>query len=159
MDQQRKENHHKSNKTFRNCSLCVQSSTCERCKGLCIFSPAIPDKYLKSRALRQMADQKFFQKEYDLIKAFTHDGDLDFNDERDETYFLLKKFHELNQDQRRAVMKAHGADSCRDRLCQTNKTNKVLTFYNHCRSDKFRRSSRQEKNSNLIAFNEANIYL
>ena len=160
---QGKENSHKDNKTWRKCGLCISSFTCRRCKGLCIFSPAILDKYVESRVIRQMADQKFFKKEYELIKAFA--GDLDENDEKEdvnqrvETFFLLKKFHELNQNQQKVIMKAHGADSCRDHYCQTNKSNKILRFYNHSRNEKSRRSSRQEKNADLITFNEANLCL
>jgi len=160
--QQRKEDSHKDNKTFRKCSLCISSSTCGRCKGLCVFSPAIPDKYIKSRAIRQMTGQKFFKKEYELIKAFLNNSqslEEEQQPERTETYFLLKKFHELDENQQKVVLKTHGADSCRDRYCQTNRSNKVLKFYNHCRNDKPRRSSRQEKNANLINFNEGNLYL
>jgi len=178
-----KENTHKSNKTHKNCACCVQSNSCKKCRGVCIFSAIFFKKFPESRSIRKMANERFHQKEFELIRSFdvsesiedsicymVEDDESNEEDEvhRNEVYELLQKFHRLSSEQKKSIVKVHCSHYSYFEPwrhlphLKTNKGNKIVTLYQHQNNYKdswnSRFGSRQEKNRTSIHYG-TDIYL
>ena len=172
-----KENTHKSSKTHKNCDCCVQSYSCKKCRGVCIFSEIFLKKFPESRSIRRMAKERFYPREFELIRSFDAVGTLDVpvvfavededeSDEEDEVnrneiYELLQKFHKLTLEQKKAISKVHGNHLSyfepwkNTPHVKLNKGNKILSFYQHQANSKDSRDARYGSRQQKV---QSNIY-
>jgi len=104
---------------------------CANCRGFCIFADSFPKKYEKSEIMRKMVKEKYFKKEFGLIRFYLNEVSTSNEDEEVEPhqgFELIKKFHTLSKKQKDEVLKLHGNRFSLSNLhfhCQTNKCTKI----------------------------------
>ncbi len=177
-----KENTHKCSKSHKKCASCIQSYSCKKCRGICIFTKAALQKYPESRSFRKMVKERYYKREFEVLRSlevsfsepidpvlyFDEDYDSDEEEEnkvqRNEVYELLQKFQQLNKEQKSLVFKNHCTFYSYSKpwditpLLKTNKGNKIVSLHHHWPNQKDRTSSRQEKIRDSIHYG-SNIYL
>ena len=156
------------------------SHTCSQCRGVCVFSDLFFRKYTESRSIRKIAQEKFYKKEFELLRAFTvekfesiipeyspeEDEEEEDKCERSQVYKLLEKYRHLSPEQLKIFSKVHSGASSLGKwkgapLIRTNKGNKILSCYHrhHPYESHYQRyNSRQEKNRD-VTFYASNIEL
>lgn len=131
MEEGLKEFRHNCSKTFRNGARCMgfKYYSCASCRGLCVFSDLFPKKYEKSETMSKMVQEKYFKKEFGLIRFYLNETST-LNEDEEEVeskkgFELIKKFHSLSKTQRGEVLKLHVNSSAPSNLhfhCKTKST-------------------------------------
>jgi len=87
-------------KTLIGCWKCWEQSThCQKCRGVCIFSLAFLDSCQYSKKSRKSLRVKYFKEDFEVIREGlleegTYDGDVE---EEEDEYEILKAFQEFKQ--------------------------------------------------------------
>ena len=174
-----KENTHNNNKTFRNCGYCIRSYSCDKCHGQCIFTIDVFKRSTESKQLLKLFNEKYFAQEFELLRSFdsndlnNEDILFDSKDRKEirrqlyenESFRLLKSFHNLEEGERKAVLKAHSSPyavgsgrvvSCH---CKVKKGNIIQGVYRHPKNENYANESKQEKIKRTMHGNLKDIYL
>ncbi len=126
MEHHHKESTHNNKKVLTGCPDCWEQSThCQRCQGVCIFSLAFLESCQFSKKNRKILQAKCFKEDFDMIREdLLEEGTFDA--EEDE-YEILKAFHKSKQT-KFDVWKKHNPYDIRLRT-RSNKARILMSDY------------------------------
>jgi len=68
METIKKEFTHNCNKSTKKCATCTNDFSCEKCRGVCIFSKGFLKKFSDSKILKKFVDERFYKNEFTVIR-------------------------------------------------------------------------------------------
>ena len=148
-------------KSTKKCHFCTKECSCEKCRGVCIFSTNFMRRYHETKILKKLVDERFYKNEFAIIRQIVEENQFEneeYNEtyEDDETLRLFFLFHtKFDSRQKLEVYKFHtgpfhhGAKEETRHVSTLSK--KIVELYHHRHWKPYNRTeSRVKKNNELI---------
>lgn len=187
METYKKEFTHTCNKSTKKCAKCTNDFSCEKCRGVCIFSKGFLKKFPDSKILKKFVDERFYKNEFTVIREVIAQKKLeeeesheenktknaktfkDFDDEieaeEDETLNLFRLFHEkFDYQDKNKVFKYHTGPfdhvQKAELYIKGSTSRKIDEICNHDHyKDHVQTESRQKRKNHFNKTHSSDIYM
>jgi len=168
MEINKKEFTHNCAQSTKKCHSCAKMFSCEKCRGVCIFSKGFLKKYSETKILKKFVDERFYKNEFTIIRQIAAEIQLENEEvetDGDEILGLFSLFHsKFDRYQRQRVFEFHTGPFHHTTKGEVHHksslSRKIVELYDHRHYKEYNQNeSRQKRQTGLIKDSISNIYL